>query len=114
MPGDGKNPEQWKPVDKFAVVLEAAALNEAELAEYGRKKGLFVEQIDAWKQAFIRGNADTKDQKQSQVTERRKDKKHIQQLERELRRKDKALAETAALLVLAKKARAIWGEPEDD
>ena len=46
--------------------------------------------------------------------EAKKDKKQINQLEKELRRKDKALAETAALLVLRKKANAIWGEDEDD
>jgi len=40
--------------------------------------------------------------------------KRIKELERELRRKDKALAETAALLVLKKKAQAIWGEHEDE
>ena len=40
--------------------------------------------------------------------------KRIKELERELRRKDKALAETAALLVLKKKAQAIWGDREDE
>ena len=37
----------------------------------------------------------------------------IKQLERELRRKEAALAETAALLVLRKKAEALWGKEED-
>jgi transposase len=41
-------------------------------------------------------------------------KKRIKQLEVELRRKERALAETAALLVLRKKANAIWGEDEDE
>jgi transposase len=48
MPGNGKNAEQW-----FAAVLETAALNETELALYCRKKGLFVEQIPAWKKCFL-------------------------------------------------------------
>lgn len=42
MPGDGKNPEAWSSEDKFAVVLETAPLNEAELAEYCRRKGLYA------------------------------------------------------------------------
>ena len=42
VPGDGRNPENWSPENKIAVVLETATLNEAELAEYCRKKGLFV------------------------------------------------------------------------
>jgi len=51
VPGDGKNSEQWSSEDKFAVVLETATLSAAELAEYCRRKGLFVEQITAWRQA---------------------------------------------------------------
>ena len=50
VPGDGSNPESWSPEDKFAVVLETAAMNEAELAEYCRKKGLYAEQISVWKE----------------------------------------------------------------
>lgn len=42
------------------------------------------------------------------------DQKKIKTLEKELNRKEKALAETAALLVLQKKAQELWGEPEDD
>ena len=53
MPADGKNPEKWSSEDKFAIVLEAAALNEAELAEYCREKGLHVEQIEAWRKACL-------------------------------------------------------------
>ncbi len=45
---------------------------------------------------------------------RKADERRIKELERELRQKEKALAETAALLVLRKKAQAIWGEVEDD
>ena len=45
MPGNGKNAEEWSSKDKFGVVLETAGLNEAELAEYCRRKGLFVEQV---------------------------------------------------------------------
>ncbi|MEI2420412.1 hypothetical protein V6O07_09065 [Arthrospira platensis SPKY2] len=45
--------------------------------------------------------------------QRRVDRMKLQELEREVRRKDKALAETAALLVLQKKLQAIWGDKED-
>ena len=48
VPAAGKNPEKWSSQDKFAIVLEAASLNEAELAEYCRKKGLYVEQVASW------------------------------------------------------------------
>ena len=114
VPGDGKNAEQWSSANKFAVVLETATLNQAELAEYCRKKGLYVEQIAAWRSACMDANANVKVQEKAFSIEAKKDKKQINQLEKELRRKDKALAETAALLVLRKKANAIWGEDEDE
>ena len=41
------------------------------------------------------------------------ERQRVKELERELRRKEKALAETAALLVLRKKMEAIWGDGED-
>ena len=109
VPGDGQNPEQWRSEDKFAVVLETAALNETELSEYCRKKGLFPEQVAQWKQACLTANAEAVEQRKQLAEERKLDKKKIKSLVRELNRKEKALAETAALLVLAKKARAIWG-----
>ena len=118
VPGDGKKPDQWTPENQLAVIIETAALNQAELAEYCRKKGLFAEQIQQWKEAFINRRSAKTDHQASQriklSDEHRKDKQTIKKLERELNRKDKALAETAALLVLTKKAQEIWGEPEDD
>lgn len=57
MPGDGKNPDQWKLESQLAVIIETAALNEAEMAAYCRKKGLFAEQIQQWKIAFINGHS---------------------------------------------------------
>ena len=114
VPGNGKNAEQWSSANKFSVVLETASLNQAELAEYCRKKGLYAEQIAVWKGACMDANAHVKEQEKTFTIEAKKDKKQINQLEKELRRKDKALAETAALLVLRKKANAIWGEVEDE
>ena len=53
VPGNGKNPDQWSPENQLAVIIETAALNQTEMAEYCRKKGLFAEQIQQWKEAFI-------------------------------------------------------------
>tara|TARA_R110001599_G_scaffold353688_1_gene595318 strand:- start:627 stop:1124 length:498 start_codon:yes stop_codon:yes gene_type:complete len=114
VPGDGKNPENWSPEDKFTVVLETAALNEAELAEYCRKKGLFAEQIMAWKKICMQANASAAEQARAAKDQARSAKKEIKELKRDLRKKEKALAETAALLVLRKKMNAIWGEGEDE
>lgn len=114
VPGSGKNAEEWTSEDKFAVVLETAGFNAAELAEYCRGKGLFVEQIAEWKAACMSANASAAQLKRSQQAQSKEDKKRIRELERDLNRKEKALAETAALLVLRKKVQAIWGDKEDD
>lgn len=106
-------PEGWTSRDKFAAVLETAALNEADLAEYCRTRGVFPEQILAWRGACEQANDwdRTSAARLSQMT--KDEKKRIKELERDLARKDRALAETAALLVLRKKASAIWGGDED-
>ena len=114
VPADGKNPEKWSSEDKFAIVLEAASLNEAELAEYCRRKGLYAEQITAWRKACLQANVNSAAQAKEQREQGKKDRKQIKKLERELHRKEKALAEAAALLVLQKKAQAIWGDGEDE
>jgi len=114
VPADGKNPEQWSSEAKFTVVLETAPLNAAQLAEYCRQKGLYVEQVGAWRDACAKANATSAERARAEREQHKAEHKRIRHLERELTRKEKALAETAALLVLRKKADAIWGEPEGD
>lgn len=113
VPADGKNAEQWSSADKFAVVLETAPMNEAELGEYCREKGLYPEQVAAWRESCLQANADAEARSQAQRQQTKQARQRIKQLEQEVRRKDKALAETSALLVLQKKARSIWGDGED-
>ena len=114
VPGNGKNAEEWSSKDKFGVVLETAHLNETELAEYCRSKGLFVEQIAGWREACQEANAQPVTLSREEREQSKSDRKRIKELESDLRRKNKALAETAALIVLRKKAQAIWGAPEED
>jgi transposase-like protein len=110
---DGTQPEGWSSCDKFAAVLEGAALNETELAEYCRKRGLYPEQVKAWRQACEQANDWEREKAREVSGSLKNERERSRTLERELRRKEKALAETAALLVLKKKAQAIWGEDED-
>ena len=94
-------------------MLETAALNKADLAEHCRKQGIFAAQTKAWRGACEQANDldRTSTVRLSQAT--KEEKKRIKALERELARKDRALAETAALLVLRKKLGATWGGDED-
>jgi len=114
VPADPSNPEQWDGAAKLSVVLETEPLNARELSEYCREKGLYAEQIARWKASAIQGNEHEGKVVGAQRRARQSDRKRIKQLERELRRKEKALAEAAALLILKKKAQALWGEPEEE
>lgn len=107
-PGDGRRPEDWSSSAKFAVVLETAAMSAAELGEYCRAKGLYPEQVAAWRKVCEAAHAPAEGT--ALAEERRANRRRIRELERDLLKKDRALAETAALLVLRKKAAAIWGE----
>ena len=56
LPDADAGPAGWSSRDKFAAVLETAALNEADLAEYCRKRGVFAAQIKAWRGACEQAN----------------------------------------------------------
>ncbi len=100
LPASDAGPEGWSSRDKFAAVLETAALNEADLSEYCRKRGLYPAQITAWRSACEQANDwdRTSSARLGQAT--KEEKKRVKDLERELARKEKALAEAAALLIL--------------
>ena len=114
VPGDNSKADDWTAGDKLAVVIETAGLNGAQLSEYCRSKGLYPEQIDQWTAAALSGYQRHAQAEKEKNRYRQEDRKQIKRLESELRRKEKALAETAALLVLSKKCEAIWGVSEED
>ena len=113
MPDGDITPRGWVSADKFAAVLETAALNESELSAYCRERGLYSHQVKQWRAACEQANDWDRAQNKRLQDNTKAANKRIKDLERELYRKEKALAETAALLVLRKKAQAIWGEHED-
>lgn len=103
-------PDGWDNKAKLAAVIETALMNEAERSTYCREHGLYVEQLDAWKAAFEQVDGAGAGISPAMLAAERK---KTRALEKELQRKEKALAEAAALLTLSKKARAIWGTDED-
>lgn len=110
VPGPNKTSAHWSGEAKFAVVVETAALSEAELSEYCREKGLYPDQVKEWKRECIAATSSSAERKKEEKKQANADKKQVYQLKKELRRKDKALAEAAALLVLRKKLNALYGE----
>ncbi len=93
----------------MAAVVEASSLTEEQLGAFLRRKGLHQAQLKQWRGAMLLAlGGDQKRKAKSSPQARR-----LRELEKELRRKDKALAEAAALLILKKKAQAIWGAEAD-
>ena len=113
VPASQREPEGWSAADKFTVVLETAGLNATELSAYCRERGLDPEQVDRWRQAAQDANENPvltmKEQKELEKL-RAQDQREIKRLQKELRRKEKALAEAAALLMLRKKWEAFCSE----
>ena len=114
LPAGITNSERWSTQDKFSIVVETSVLNEIELSEYCRSKGLYVEQVKSWRDACMQANGGVAKQATELQKTLREKEQVIKKLNQELRRKESALAETAAILVLRKNARAIWGDNEDD
>ena len=109
-----KPTHKWTSEAKFHVVLETAPLSEAELSEYCRRKGIYVDDVKTWRNQCLKANLNEKEDSKELKESLKAEKELNKELQKELRFKEKALAETAALLVLRKKANAIWGDPEEE
>lgn len=103
---EGRRPDEWSAEEKLEAVLEAKRLSQSELGNFLRRRGLHEEQLREWEAAAVESLRGRK------ATGKSPEAKRVKELERELRRKEKALAEAAALLVLRKKADALWGDED--
>ena len=114
VPGKTLTSDEWSAEAKLAVIIETAPMSEAEISQYCREKGLYREQTVEWKQDCLGGFQSSQSQAKEIKIQAKADKAEIKSLQRELRYKDKALAETAALLVLRKKLNALWGDDNEE
>ncbi len=93
------------------MVITCASLDEEKMNAYCREQGVYSHQVKQWKEDFSNGHSSvSKVKSQTQLKQLKRENKT---LKKDLNRKEKALAETAALLVLQKKVTAIWGSDED-
>lgn len=99
---------------KLDHLLATFKLDEAQLGAYCREYGLYSFQLQEWKKEFMTHEDRQKNQPHQITTEVNALKLENKRLKQELRRKDMALAETTALLVLKKKADLLWGGNEED
>jgi transposase-like protein len=100
--------------EKLKAVIEFEGLEGEKQGEYLRREGLQSEHIAGWKKSMEAGLEGGGGLTAANRSEWAADKKKIKELERDLARKDRALAETTALLVLKKKADLIWGSGENE
>jgi transposase-like protein len=107
-----ERPEDWSPEEKLKAVIEAESLTDDQLGAFLRSRGIHETHLRQWRLQMLdslgRVVVDKKSKRSIADTRR------IRSLEKELKRKEKALAETAALLVLKKKAREIWGDEDEN
>ena len=102
-------PDDRSAQEKLRLVMEAAALSDEELGEFLRREGIHEGQLELWRAAAL-GALGEGEKKRKRSPERQR----IKQLEKELNRKDKALAEVTALLALKKKLETLLGDEDDD
>ena len=103
----------WTAAARLQAVIATAAMDEAQLSAWCREQGVYPSELQQWKSDATAALTESTEERVS-PQQAREDKKRIKELERDLRRKDKALAETAALLVLSKQMEAIFRRGEDE
>jgi transposase-like protein len=99
----------WSPAQRLLALHQTHALSDPERNAWCRHKGLFDHQLQAWREAFC--TAAPPESREAKTALRDLQIRH-EKLQRELNRKEKALAEAAALLVLQKKYQALWEDEE--
>jgi len=106
-----RRPQDWSLEDRFNMVLECNSLDEEAVSHLCREQGIYPHHVKQWKLDFANGS--TADSGAKNASQMKVLKNEVKNLKKELNRKDRALAETAALLVLQKKVNDIWGTDED-
>lgn len=107
-----KRPQDWILEEKVQAIVDTERLSDEDKGKYCRSKGIYVHQLEDWKQALKNTQINKNDPKLK--SENRALKAENKRLQKELARKEKALAEAAALIVLKKKAQVLFESGEED
>jgi len=100
--------------EKFQIVLRAAAISDEDLGAFLRSEGIYEVKLEEWRATVMEAATGALKASHGKRSERTAEFRKIQELERDLVRKDKALAEVTALLVLKKKFQELLGDGDDD
>jgi transposase-like protein len=107
-----KRPQDWSADEKLALLIACGTLDETGVSKVCREKGIYPYHLDQWKSELAENLAG--DSEINSHAETKHLKNENRELKKALRRKEKALAEAAALLILQKKVNALWDDSEDD
>ena len=111
MGSEEKSPQDWGKAERFEAIVDCRGKSEEQISSYCREHGIYPHHLEQWEAGFVSENQAPETKSRN---EQKKLRQEIKNLKRELNRKEKALCEAAALLVLSKKCQAIWGEQEED
>ncbi len=103
----------WTAAARLEAVITTAAMDEAAKSAWCREHGVYPQQLQQWRDSACQALTEPEEARAS-PQQTKHDRRRIKELEREVRRKDKALAETAALLVLSKKLEAIFNKDKGE
>lgn len=106
-----KTPQQWTPEQKLQAVITCESMDPEQTSSWCREKGIFPHHVKAWREEFTQDSSKSSSSGRSRIKQLTQENKS---LKKQLRRKEKALAEAAALLVLKKKVDQIWETDEVD
>ncbi len=109
-PKSKKKPRTF--MEKVRVIAEADGLSGEELGAFCRREGVHESELEEWRTATAEALGPAK--KRAKAKKTKAETTRIRHLERDLRRKEKALAEVSALLILKKKVDALWGDEDAD
>ena len=103
----------WTAAARLQAVITTAAMDEAQRGAWCRENGVYPSELQQWKENATAALSEMPEERAT-PQQTREARKRIKELERDVRRKDKALAETTALLVLSKKFEAILQQDEEE
>ncbi len=106
-----KTPRQWTPEQKLQAVIACGSMDEEQASAWCRERGIFPHHVELWKKEFARSSPKPASENKARIKQLTDENKSLR---KQLRRKEKALAEAAALLVLKKKVDQLWETEEDD
>lgn len=103
----------WTAQARLEAVIATASMDESAQSAWCREHGVYPSELEKWRTEAMSALADPCEAR-AKPEQTRRDRRRIKELERQVKRKDKALAESAALLVLSKKLSAVFQEDEDE